>query len=326
MGYLLNGQWTEGNPPAEIAKAGTFERIDSVFRDRITADGSSGLQGRGRTLPSLCRAQLPVGAPHHDLSRAQEARRRDQRSRTPFPACASRAGPTRPTRSFPIACPTPSTAFAICTKPIRRVEPDLHRQGHGADAVGQEDPARSSTTIRPKSSACSTASSAGIAGDDTDYYPPRAARPRSIASTRSSTPTSTTASIAAALPSRRRPTTRPSTSCSRALDELEARLARQPHAGRRSHHRSRLAAVADLAALRRRLFLAVQVQPEAHRRLSQSQLATCTCCCAVPGVAGTVNARYYVLGYYSNTSVNPTGIIPRGTPVDFAAVPQRTAA
>jgi glutathionyl-hydroquinone reductase len=46
----------------------------------------------------------------------------------------------------------------------------------------------------------------------------------------------------------------------------------------------------------------------------------------VPGVAGTVNARYYVLGYYSNPSVNPTGVIPRGTPVDFALTPQRSAA
>ena len=46
----------------------------------------------------------------------------------------------------------------------------------------------------------------------------------------------------------------------------------------------------------------------------------------VPGVADTVNARYYVLGYYSNTSVNPTGIIPRGPPVDFAHATRRTAA
>jgi glutathionyl-hydroquinone reductase len=43
-------------------------------------------------------------------------------------------------------------------------------------------------------------------------------------------------------------------------------------------------------------------------------------------VADTVNVRYYVLGYYSNTIVNPTGIIPRGTPVDFARTSQRTAA
>jgi len=38
---------------------------------------------------------------------------------------------------------------------------------------------------------------------------------------------------------------------------------------------------------------------------------------AVPGVAETVKPRYYVMGYYSITRVNPTGIIPRGTPVDF---------
>ena len=38
---------------------------------------------------------------------------------------------------------------------------------------------------------------------------------------------------------------------------------------------------------------------------------------AVPGVAETVKPRYYVMGYYSITRVNPTGIIPKGTPVDF---------
>ena len=38
---------------------------------------------------------------------------------------------------------------------------------------------------------------------------------------------------------------------------------------------------------------------------------------AVPAVAETVKPRYYVMGYYSITRVNPTGIIPKGTPVDF---------
>ena len=37
----------------------------------------------------------------------------------------------------------------------------------------------------------------------------------------------------------------------------------------------------------------------------------------VPGIAETVKPRYYVMGYYSITRVNPTGIIPKGTPVDF---------
>ena len=30
MGYLLNGQWVDGNPPEESGKSGTFERIDSL--------------------------------------------------------------------------------------------------------------------------------------------------------------------------------------------------------------------------------------------------------------------------------------------------------
>jgi putative glutathione S-transferase len=37
----------------------------------------------------------------------------------------------------------------------------------------------------------------------------------------------------------------------------------------------------------------------------------------VPGVAGTVTPRYYVINYYSIPKVNPTLIIPKGTPVDL---------
>jgi glutathionyl-hydroquinone reductase len=37
----------------------------------------------------------------------------------------------------------------------------------------------------------------------------------------------------------------------------------------------------------------------------------------VPGIAATVTARYYVINYWSIRRVNPTGIIPRGTPVDY---------
>ena len=44
---------------------------------------------------------------------------------------------------------------------------------------------------------------------------------------------------------------------------------------------------------------------------------TCASSMRVPGVAATVKPRYYVMGYYSITRVNPTGIIPKGTPVDF---------
>jgi putative glutathione S-transferase len=38
-----------------------------------------------------------------------------------------------------------------------------------------------------------------------------------------------------------------------------------------------------------------------------------------PGVAATVKPRYYIMGYYSLRRLNPTGIIPKGTPVDYDA-------
>jgi putative glutathione S-transferase len=40
---------------------------------------------------------------------------------------------------------------------------------------------------------------------------------------------------------------------------------------------------------------------------------------AVPGIAATVKPRYYVIGYYSIQKLNPTGIIPKGTPLDLSA-------
>ena len=39
---------------------------------------------------------------------------------------------------------------------------------------------------------------------------------------------------------------------------------------------------------------------------------------AVPGIAATVKPRQYVQNYWSIRRCNPTGIIPKGTPVDYA--------
>src|SRR5580704_14919133 len=44
MGVLIDGKWNDGELPQETGQAGQFKRVDSVFRDRITADGSSGFK------------------------------------------------------------------------------------------------------------------------------------------------------------------------------------------------------------------------------------------------------------------------------------------
>ena len=42
MGVLVEGKWQDGELPQETGAGGEFRRADSRFRDRITADGSSG--------------------------------------------------------------------------------------------------------------------------------------------------------------------------------------------------------------------------------------------------------------------------------------------
>ena len=44
MGYLVNGAWRDEELAAETGTGGEFRRIDSRFRDRITADGASGFK------------------------------------------------------------------------------------------------------------------------------------------------------------------------------------------------------------------------------------------------------------------------------------------
>ena len=44
MGVLIDGKWTDGELPQETSATGQFKRVDSAFRDRVTADGSSGFK------------------------------------------------------------------------------------------------------------------------------------------------------------------------------------------------------------------------------------------------------------------------------------------
>src|SRR6185312_4576045 len=44
MGVVIDGRWTDGELPQETGETGQFKRVDSSFRGRITADGSSGFK------------------------------------------------------------------------------------------------------------------------------------------------------------------------------------------------------------------------------------------------------------------------------------------
>ena len=100
------------------------------------------------------------------------------------------------------------------------------------------------------------------------------------------------------------------------LDELEARLA--PALSRRQpDHRSRLAAVSDAGALRRRLFLAVQVQQASGSPTIRTSRTTCASSTRCPASPTTVKPRYYVINYYSIPQRQSDRHHPKGTPVDL---------
>jgi glutathionyl-hydroquinone reductase len=47
MGVLIQGVWRDEELPQEVGGTGDFRRADSIFRQRITADGSSGFKAEG---------------------------------------------------------------------------------------------------------------------------------------------------------------------------------------------------------------------------------------------------------------------------------------
>ena len=100
------------------------------------------------------------------------------------------------------------------------------------------------------------------------------------------------------------------------LDEIEARLGRQRYLVGNQITEADWRLFPTLVRFDVAYFSLFKCNRQPDRRLSEfSELHARAL--RVPGIAETVKPRYYVMGYYSITRVNPTGIIPKGTPVDF---------
>jgi glutathionyl-hydroquinone reductase len=55
MGVLVNGRWTEGELAQETSERGKFQRVESQFRERVTADGSSASRPKRAVIISMYR-------------------------------------------------------------------------------------------------------------------------------------------------------------------------------------------------------------------------------------------------------------------------------
>ena len=306
MGRLVEGRWTTEwyQPDAK----GRFVRGETAFRDRLTADGSSGFpaeSGRYHLYVSLAcpwaHRVLILRALKRLEAAISDLRRRPLHGR-------ARVDLQRRARLHPRHRERRRDSVAGLRRGARR----LHRPGHRPRALGQEDAAPSSTTSRARLSGCSTPSST------------RSATPRSRSARRGSAPRST------------RPSTRIYTPVNNgvyragfattqqaydeavvelfdALDRWEVVLAGQRYLCGDVLTEADCPPLHHAAPLRRRLPRALQVQPAPHRRLPEPRRLPAR---HLPDARRGRHVRPRRTSSSTTTAatrrINPTRIVPRG--------------
>jgi putative glutathione S-transferase len=323
MGYLLNGQWVDGNPPEESGKSGTFERIDSRFRDRITADGSSGFPAEAGRYHLYVAHNCPW-AHRTMIYRVLKKLEGAITISHAIPGLREEGWTYAANPEFPDCLPDTVNGFRYLHQVYTASNPNYT----GKVTVPTLWDKKTRRIVNNESSEIirmlNSEFRGGIAGDHTDYYPielrDEIDRVNALvyANVNNGVYRCGFAKSQAAYD-------QAFDNLFAALDELEARLARQRTlVGDRVTEADwrLLPTLLRFDAVYFSLFKCNRQRIADFPNLNRYMHMLL----GVPGIAGTVNARYYVLGYYSNTNVNPTGIIPRGTPVDFAPAVRRSAA
>jgi glutathionyl-hydroquinone reductase len=314
VGVLIEGRWSEQDLPQEIGTGGEFKRIESRFRDRITADGSSGFKAEAGRYHLYLAHSCPWA---HRVLIFLVLKKLDGAISTAFaiPGRREQGWTFEDDPQFPDCIPDRVNGFRFLHQAYAASDPAYT----GKVTVPTLWDKRTRRIVNNESSEILRMLNrefAGIAGDDTDYYP---------ASLRSEIDqlnefiyarvnngvyrcglAKTQAAYDAAYDA-----------VFEALDELEARLGRQAFlVGERPTeadwrlfptlvrfdvayfslfrcNRQRIADFPNLSRYMRTLY-------------------------GMPGIAATVKPRYYVINYWSNRRFNPSGIVPKGTPVSYA--------
>jgi putative glutathione S-transferase len=313
MGMLVDGQWRDEDPVNEIGKAGNFQRVDSVFRDRITADGSSGFAAEGGryhlyvayTCPWAHRTQIYLALKKlTGLISVAVA----------VPGLREQGWTFEDNPAFPDCTPDRVNGFRYLHQAYAASNP--HYTGKVTVPTLWDKKTKrivnneSSEIIRMLNSEFGA-----FGADPTDFYPKhlRAEIDRINAQVyanvnngvyrcgfaRSQAAYDEAYDVLFAT-----------------LDEIEARLSRQRYLVGNQITEADWRLFPTLARFDVAYFSLFKCN---RNRIADfpNLLNYVRELYAVPGVAETVKPRYYVMGYYSITRVNPTGIIPKGTPVDF---------
>ena len=266
MGVLVDGAWRDGELPQETGAGGEFRRADSRFRDRVTADGSSGFKAEaGRYL-----LYVAHGCPWAHRTLIYRSLKQLQGAITvayAIPGLRQQGWTFENDPAFPDCTPDSVNGFHYLHQAYTATDP--HYTGKvTVPTLWDTKTRRIVNNEFPDIIRMLNSEFAGIAGENTDFYPEpmRAEIDRlngiiydnvnngvyrcGFAKSQAAYEAAYDALFAT-------------------LDELEARLARQRYLLGRADHRGRLAAVSYAGALRCRLFLAVSLQQEADRRLPE---------------------------------------------------------
>jgi glutathionyl-hydroquinone reductase len=313
MGVLIDGVWRDEELPQETGRSGEFRRADSVIRDRITADGSSGFKAEAN------RYYLYVahGCPWAHRTLIYRVLKKLENAISvayAIPGLRQQGWTFESNPAFADCTPDTVNGFHYLHEAYTASEP--HYTGKvTVPALWDRKTKRvvnneSSEIIRMLNSEFK-----GIAGDDVDLYPPALRKEIDrinevvyanvnngvyrcgFARTQEAYEAAYDALFAT-------------------LDELEARLGRQRYLVGRQITEADWRLFPTLVRFDVAYFSLFKCNKQRvadypnllnyMRELYQ-----------VPGIAATVKPRYYVINYWSIKRVNPTGIIPKGTPVDF---------
>jgi glutathionyl-hydroquinone reductase len=316
MGMLIDGKWSEAdNPPAEWNKDGAFTRVASQFRDRITRDGASGFPAE----PGRYHLYVAYNCPwaHRTLIwLVLKGLTGAVSVAHSIPGLREQGWTFEDNPDFPDCRPDTVNGFRYMHQAYTATE----QRYTGKVTVPTLWDKKQKRIVNNESSEIIrmlNSEFVGVAGNDLDLYPAplRAEIERmnefvyaninngvyrtGFATTQASYEAAYDALFAA-------------------LDELEARLARQ-----------RYLVGHQLTEADWRLFptlLRFDVAYFSIFKCNKKRIADYPNLMNytrelyhVPGIAATVKPRYYVIGYYAIKKLNPTGIIPKGTPIDLSA-------
>ncbi len=314
MGILVDGTWRDEDLVEETSTAGEFRRTESRFRDRISADGSSGFKAE----PGRYHLYVAHACPWAHRTLIFRARKRLEQAISvayAIPGIKQQGWMFEDNPAFPDCIPDRVNGFRYLHQAYTASDP--HYSGKVTvptlwdKKTGRIVNNESAEIIRMLN--CEFAE---IGADPTDYYPTplRSEIDRINALVYSNVNNGvyrcgfarSQAAYEAAYDA-----------LFATLDELEARLGRQRYlaGGQITEADWRLfptlvrfdVAYFSLFKCNRNRIADFPNLSNYMRELYQ-----------LPGIAETVKPRYYVINYYSIGQVNPTGIIPKGTPVDLS--------